>query len=195
MKRHFAIALAAAFPMFASAAPENFTIDPFHTYPSFAVEHWGLSLMRGQFNTTAGKFSFDRAAKTGSVELAIATGSITTGDGVKGARPQSRDDHLRSGDFFNVAEFPTMSFKSTKTNFGPELPASVEGNLTLLGVTKPLVLAVDNWKCGPHPVSKKEMCGANAHATFKRSDFGMKYGIPAVGDEITLWVELEAYKD
>jgi len=195
MKRHFAIALAAAFPMFASAAPENFTIDPFHTYPSFAVEHWGLSMMRGQFNTTAGKFSFDRAAKTGSVELAIATGSITTGDGVKGARPQSRDDHLRSGDFFNVAEFPTMSFKSTKTNFGPELPASVEGNLTLLGVTKPITLTFERFKCGQNAFSKKDRCGGNAVGKFKRSDFGMKYAIPAVGDEITLNIEFEGDKD
>jgi polyisoprenoid-binding protein YceI len=194
MKKRLALTLA-ALPLIAAAAPENFTLDPTHTYPSFTVEHWGLSMMHGRFDKSSGKFSFDRAAKTGSTEITIDTASITTGDNVKGNRPQSRDDHLRSGDFFNVKEFPTMVFKSTKVNFGADLPASVEGNLTLLGVTKPMTLTFDRFKCGQNPFNKKDRCGGNASAKFKRSDFGMKYALPAVGDEIALNIGFEGDKD
>ena len=195
MKNRLVIALVAALPICAAAAPENYTLDPYHTYPTFMVEHWGLSMMHGQFDRTTGKFSFDRAAKTGSVELSIATASLTTGDNVKGERPRARDEHLRSGDFFNVAEFPTMTFKSSKTVFGGELPTAVEGNLTLLGVTKPVTLTFERFKCGTNPFSKKDRCGGNAVGKIKRSDFGMKYAIPAVGDEITLNIEFEGDKD
>ena len=195
MKKLLAIALVAALPLLASAAPESYTLDPYHTYPGFAIEHWGLSQIHGQFDKSSGKFSFDRAAKTGSVELTIATASITTGDGVKGNRPTARDDHLRSGDFFNVAEFPTMTFKSTKTNFSGDLPSSVEGNLTLLGVTKPITLTFERFKCGQNAFTKQARCGGNAVGKFKRSDFGMKYALPAVGDEIALSIEFEGDKD
>jgi polyisoprenoid-binding protein YceI len=151
--------------------------------------------MRGRFDKTAGKFTIDRVAKTGALELTVQTASLTTGDGDKGNRPRARDEHLRSADFFNVAEFPTMTYKSTRVRFNGDNIAGIEGNLTLLGVTKPLNMTLDTWKCGPHPVSKKEMCGGNAQGVFKRSDFGMKYGIPNVGDEIKLWIEVEGYKD
>ena len=127
--------------------------------------------------------------------MTITTASLTTGDNVKGERPRARDEHLRSGDFFNVAEFPNMTFKSTRTTFGGDLPASVEGNLTLLGITKPLTLTFERFKCGTNPFNKKDRCGGNAVGKFKRSDFGMKYAIPAVGDEITLNIEFEGDKD
>lgn len=187
--------LAVALPLPAVAAPENYTIDPFHSYPNFEVSHLGMSNMRGQFTKTTGKFSIDRAAKTGTLEITVQTASITTGDGDKAGRPRSRDEHLRSPDFFNVAEFPTMTYKTTSVKFNGDNPGTIEGNLTLLGATKPLTLHVENWKCGPHPASKKEMCGGNAGGSFKRSDFGMKYGVPNVGDEIKLWIEIEGYKD
>lgn len=195
MKRRLALALAAALPIYAAAAPENYPLDPLHTYPSFAVEHWGLSMMHGRFDKTSGKFSFDRAAKTGSTELTIDSASVTTGDSVKGSRAQSRDDHLRSADFFNAKEFPTMNFKSTKVNFGGDLPSSVEGTLTLLGVSKPLTLTFERFKCGQNPFNKKDRCGGNATGKFKRSDFGMKYAIPGVGDEIALSIEFEGDKE
>jgi len=182
-------------PVLALAAPENYPLDPTHTYPSFHVEHWGLSQMHGRFDKTSGKFSFDRAAKTGSTELTIDTASLTTGDSVKGNRPQSRDDHLKSADFFNVKEFPTMTFKSTKVTFAGELPSAVEGNLTLLGVTKPVSLSFERFKCGQNPFTKKDRCGGNAVGKFKRSDFGMKYAVPAVGDEVTLNIEFEGDKE
>jgi polyisoprenoid-binding protein YceI len=142
-----------------------------------------------------GKFAIDKQAKQGSVELTIATASISTGDGVKGSRPQSRDDHLKSADFFNAAEFPQMTFKSTKVNFGGDLPSSVDGNLTLLGVTKPVTLTFERFKCGQHPFTKKDRCGGNAVGKIKRSDFGMKFGIPAMSDEIELNVSFEGDKD
>ena len=88
-----------------------------------------------------------------------------------------------------------MTYKASNVKFNGDNVASVEGNLTLLGVTKPLTLVMESWKCGPHPASKKEMCGGNVHGSFKRSDFGMKFGLPLVGDEIKLWVEVEGYKD
>jgi len=195
MKRQLTIALVVASPLFADAAPQSFTLDPTHTYANFAVEHWGLSMLHGRFDKNSGKFSFDRAAKTGSVEVTTATASISTGDNVKGDRPQSRDEHLRAADFFNVAEFPTMSFKSTKVSFAGDLPASVQGNLTLLGVTKPITLSFERFKCGTNPFSKKDRCGGNAVGKFRRSDFGMKAALPAVGDEIALNIEFEGDRD
>ncbi len=188
------LALASAFAVPASAA-DSYVVDPYHTYVHFEVEHLGMSKMRGRFDKVTGKFTLDPAAKNGSVDIVVQTASINTGDNDKGSRPRSRDEHLRSPDFFNVAEFPTMTFKSTKVMFKSDGPGSIEGNLTLLGVARPVTLTVENWKCGPNVMSKKEMCGVNASATIKRSDFGMKYGVPAVGDEQKLWIEMEGYKE
>ena len=194
-KIRIALLFAAALPLAAVAAHEHYTLDPLHTYPNFTVEHWGLSMMHGRFDKTAGKFTFDRAAKTGSAELTIETASVTTGDNVRGNRPRSRDEHLRQADFFNATEFPAITFKSTKVNFGAELPASVEGNLTLSGVTKPVTLTFERFKCGKNPFNQKDRCGGNAVTKIKRSDFGMKTAIPAVGDEIAMNIEFEGDKD
>ena len=187
--------LAIALPLTAVAAPENYTIDPTHTYPHWEVNHLGVSNWRGQFGKSAGKFMIDRAAKAGSVEITVQTASVVSGDNDKGSRPRSLDEHLRTPDFFNVAEYPTMIYKSTGVKFNGDNPGTIEGNLTLLGVTKPLVLHVENWKCQPNPFTKKEMCGGNASGSFKRSDFGMKFGLAGVGDEIKLWIQIEGYKD
>jgi len=197
MRHKLAVSLIAlALPLAATAAPEPYTLDPYHTYLHFEVDHLnGMSRMRGRFEKLAGKFTLDQAAKTGSLEVTVQTASVSTADNDKGSRPRSRDEHLRSPDFFNVAEFPTMSFKSTKITFKGDNPSVIEGNVTLLGVTKPVTLNVENWRCGPHPASKRQMCGANASGSIKRSDFGMKFGIPAVGDEQKLWIEMEGYKD
>jgi len=188
-------ALAFALPLAVSANPESYTLNPYHTYPYFEVEHWGVSTVRGMFKKSSGKFIIDRAAKTGSVELTVETASIDTGDGDKGSRPRSRDEHLRTADFFNVAEFPRMTFKSTGVKFAGDNPAEVAGQLTLLGVTKPLTLKVDRWVCRDNPVNKKPMCGGNASATLKRSDFGMKYQVPNVSDDLKIVLAFEAEKD
>ncbi|MBS0335550.1 MAG: polyisoprenoid-binding protein [Proteobacteria bacterium] len=195
MKKSLLCALALAVPVAATAAPENYTLDPYHTYPHFAVDHLGVSTMWGRFGKTTGKFMIDHAAKKASIELQVETASIDTGDNVRGSRPRARDEHLRTADFFNVQEFPHMTYKSTSVKFAGDNPAEIDGQLTLLGVTKPLVLKVERWICKDNPSSKKPMCGGNASGVFKRSDFGMKYAVPNVGDEIKLYIEVEGYKD
>lgn len=188
-------ALALALPLAAAAAPESYTIDPTHTFLYWEVDHLGVSAQRGRFERTTGKFTLDRAAKTGGVDLVVETNSLSSGDNQKGSRPRTLDEHLRNADFFNVPEFPRMTFKSTGVKFNGDNPAEISGQLTLLGVTKPLTLKVERWNCRENPMNKRPMCGGNASGSVKRSEFGMKYGIPAIGDEVRLWVALEGYKD
>jgi polyisoprenoid-binding protein YceI len=172
----------------ATPAADGYTLDPDHTFPRFEISHMGFSTHHGQFNKTAGKLVLDRAAKTGSVEITVDTASIATGDA-------ALEKHLRSEDFFNIAKFPAMTFRSRALKFGGDVPVSAEGELTLLGVTRPLTLSISRVKCGPHPVSKKEECGAEVSGTLKRSEFGMKAYVPLVGDEVTLHIQVEAFKD
>lgn len=179
--------LAFALPVSALAA-DSYTVDPAHTYPHFSISHLGFSTMQGRFDKTSGKVTLDRAAKTGSVDIAIEAASISTGFA-------KRDEHLRSPDFFNVAEFPTITYKSTAIKFKGDKPASVEGNLSMAGVTKPVTLNIDAFNCGTNPMNKKDECGAAASAQLKRSDFGIKYGLPNVGDDVKLVFEIEAIKD
>lgn len=189
--------LALAFPILAVAEVENYVIDPTHSVPYFDTDHLGFATMRGRFDRMTGKFSIDRTAKTGSAELEIPTAAVSTGDTDRGSRPRTRDEHLRTADFFNVAEFPTMTFKSTAVKFVGENPDVIEGNLTLLGVTKPVALKLERWKCGPdmRTQGKRYQCGGNATGSFKRSDFGMKYGLPvAIGDEVKLWMSFYGFK-
>jgi len=195
MKRELLIAtLTAVVPISASAAPETYVIDPIHSFAYFAIDHLGVSTVRGRFDKSSGKFTLDRAAKNGSLEVVIDTASIDTGDRERGARPRTRDEHLRSADFFNVAEFPQMTYKSTAVKFNGAAPAEIDGQLTLLGVSKPVTLKIERWVCKDHPMRKKPMCGGDATATIKRTDFGMKYGVPAIGDAVTLSINFEAYK-
>jgi polyisoprenoid-binding protein YceI len=182
-----AILVSVALPLSAFAA-DSYTIDPLHTFPRFRINHLGFSTMQGRFDKTSGKVTLDRAAKTGSVELAIETASVSTGF-VK------RDDHLKSPDFFNAAEFPTITYKSTAIHFKGDTPSSVDGNLTISGVTKPVTFTIDAFNCGANPMNKKEECGADASADIKRSDFGVKYGVPNIGDDVKLILEIEAIKD
>ncbi len=188
-------ALALAVPIAVTAAPETYTIDPIHSFPHFAVDHLGVTTIWGRFDRMAGKFTIDRAAKKGGLDLAIDTASVSTGDADRGARPRSRDDHLRSADFFNVAEFPRMTYKAAEVTFNGDSPAEVAGQLTLLGVTRPVTLKIGRWVCKDNPYSKKPMCGGEASGTLKRTDFGMKYGVPAVGDEIRVVIGFESYRE
>lgn len=187
--------LACAVPLSVLAAPQTYNIDPVHSFPNFTINHLGMANMHGRFDKMAGKITLDQVAKTGTLEVKIAAASVTTGDGKRADGARSRDDHLRSGDFFNNAEFPDIIYKSTKFNFKGDALESVEGNLTLLGVTKPVKLTVTSFKCAPHPFSKKPMCGADAEASIKRTDFGMKFGVPAIGDEVKLTLGVEAYPE
>lgn len=196
MKRLAIILAVSALPFTASAQVENYMIDPYHTFPYFELEHLGTAMIRGRFDKTAGKFTLDRGARTAALEVVIQADSVTTGDNERGGRPRTRDEHLKNADFFNVAEFPTLTYRSTSVKFAGDNPETIEGNLTLLGVTKPVALKVERWKCQPDPrvQGKRFMCGGNATGSFKRSDYGMKFGIPNIGDEVRLWVMIEALR-
>jgi polyisoprenoid-binding protein YceI len=182
-----ALVISVALPMSAFAA-DSYTIDPNHTFPHFSINHLGFSTLQGRFDQTSGTVTLDRAAKTGSVNISIATDSVSTGY-VK------RDEHLKSPDFFNAAEFPAITYKSTAMHFKGDKPVSVDGNLTIMGVTKPVTLTIDAFNCGSNPMNKKDECGAGASAQIKRSDFGVKYGLPVIGDDVKLVFEIEAIKN
>ena len=197
MKRHAIGLLACALPLAAAAQVENYNIDPFHTVPYWETDHLGFVNMRGRFDRATGKFSLDRAAKKGSFEIEVKTDTVSTGDTDRAGRPRTRDEHLKNPDFFNSAEFPTMAFKGDKLVFKGEDLDSVEGNLTLLGVTKPVTLKMIRWKCGPDMRTKgaRFQCGGNATGSFKRSDFGMKFGLPvAIGDQVDLWISFYGFR-
>jgi polyisoprenoid-binding protein YceI len=188
MKRALAAAVFAAFALPAAAAPETYTIDSRHTFPSFEVMHFGMSVQRGSFNKTSGKINVDREAKTGSVDVTIDAASVSTNEPKLG-------DHLRNQDFFNATAHPSITFRGTKFNFDGDKVKSVDGELTMLGVTKPVTLTAQHFNCGNHPMNKKSMCGAEFTTTIKRSDWGMKYAVPAVADDVLLRINVEAYKD
>jgi len=166
---------------------DSYTLDPTHTYPNFSISHLGFSTMHGRFDRTTGKLEMDRKKGIGYVEIVIDVASINTG-------MKKRDDHLRSPDFFNAIEFPEITFKSTKVMFEGK-GATVTGDLTIMGVTKSVSLDVKSINCGVHPFNKKDVCGFDATAKIKRSDFGLKYGLPAIGDEVNLIFEIEAIKN
>ena len=190
MTRHLAFAtVALVIATSAAAAEETYKIDPVHSQPNFEVRHMGYSIQRGSFGKATGTITLDRAGKKGSVDITIDATSIKTID-------PRLDKHVQSEDFFNVAKYPTITFKSNKLIFDGDRVVAVEGELTMIGVTKPVTLTVDNETCGEHPINKKPMCGAQASATVKRSDWGMKYGLPrAVGDDVHLVIPVEAYKE
>jgi polyisoprenoid-binding protein YceI len=196
MKRTAIALVAATLPLAAAAQVESYNIDPYHTVPYFETDHLGFATMRGRFDKPTGKFAIDRAAKTATLEIVIETKTLSTGDPDRDARPRTRDEHLRTPDFFNVAEFPTMTYKSTGVKFQGDDLDVVEGNLTLLGVTKPVQLKIVRWKCGPDPRTqgKRYQCGGNATGMFKRSDFGMKFGIGPIGDDVTLWMSFYGFR-
>ena len=181
-------ALIASALSLSAIAADSYTIDPQHTFPSFEINHLGFSTMHGSFYTTSGKIALDPTGNAGSMEVSIDTSSVTTGYG-------KRDEHLKSEDFFNVAKFPTMTFKSNKLKYSGGKLVGADGELTLLGVTKPVSLTVTSFNCGTNPLMKKPECGGNATATIKRSDFGMNTYVPAISDEVRIAIEVEAFKD
>jgi polyisoprenoid-binding protein YceI len=187
------LTLLAPLPVF--AAPATYNIDPLHSFPNFTVNHLGMTTIHGRFDRMTGKVVFDPAAKTGSLEVKVQTATVNTGDSRRTDGARSRDEHLKAADFFNSAEYPEMIFKSTKLNFAGEKVESVEGNLTLLGVTRPVKLNVTSFNCAPHPFNKKPMCGAYVEGTIKRTDFGMKFGVPAISDDVKLGIGVEAYPE
>jgi polyisoprenoid-binding protein YceI len=171
----------------AGANAATYDIDPSHTYPNFTIDHLGFSTTFGRFGKTTGTIELDLKAKTGSVNVVIDAASVDTGF-------KKRDDHLRSPDFFNVVEYPEITFKSTAVKFTSDRTARVTGDLTIMGTTKSVVLMVDSIHCGKHPFNKKDICGFDATTQIKRSDFGVNYALPAVGDDVAIMLQAEGIK-
>lgn len=164
-----AVALTASVS-FSAVAADTYMLDPTHTYPSFAADHLGgLSVWRGKFAKSSGTVMLDRAAKTGTVDVTVDPASVQTGD-------TKLDEHLQSDAFFDVAKYPAVTYKGTDIKFDGDKPVEVIGSLTMHGVTKPLNLTIESFKCMQHPVLKREVCGVEASAEFNRADYGMDFG-------------------
>jgi polyisoprenoid-binding protein YceI len=170
------------------ASAQMYNIDPSHTYPSFEADHMGLSVWRGKFTKSSGKIVLDRQAKTGgSVEISIDASTVDFGH-------TKMNEKARGDEIFNVAKFPTITYKSTALKYEGDKLVAVEGEMTMLGITKPLSLTLTHFKCLIHPLHKREVCGADAHGRFDRSDFGMNIGLPRFSPEIKLAIQVEGVK-
>jgi len=168
-------------------AQEVYVFDAKHTTPAFEVTHLGFSQQRGLFGNTTGKVSIDRTAKKGTIDVSIATASLVMS--------QALQNLVKSDEFLNVEKFPTMTYKSADVQFDGDNPVGANGEFTLLGVTRPVALKIMTFKCGPHPFNKKPMCGGEATATFKRSDFGMKTALGAASDDVKITIAFEGLKE
>lgn len=184
-KLSMATALFAALAGSAIAAPVTYGVDGSHTFPRFSYSHFGYSTQLSSFKNTSGKVVFDAEAKTGSVDITIDMKSVNTGF-------EDFNGHIQGEDFLDTAKFPTATFKSTKVVFEGDKPKSIEGQLTIKGVTKPVTLTVTSFQAMPHPMMKKPALGANAFTTIKRSEFNAGKYAPYVGDEVRIDIAIEA---
>lgn len=188
LPRLSALALAAVFASAAAPAlADTYAIEGTHTFPRFSYSHFGYSTQLSRFDKTTGTIEFDAAKKTGSVSITIDTRSVNTGY-------DTFNGHIQGEDFLDTARFPTATFRSTKVVFDGDKPKSIEGVLTLKGVSKPVTLTVTSFQAMPHPMLKKDAIGANAFVVVKRSDFAMPKYTPYVGDEVRIDIAVEAVK-
>ena len=172
----------------AKAAVETYELDKPHTQILFFVEHMNVSLSSGEFLDYEGTLNIDSEnPENSTVDVTIQTASIDMGD-------EKWDAHMKNEDFFHVEEYPTMTFKSTDVNVTGEETAEMTGDLTILGVTKPVTLAVEFRNKGTHAYSGRELIGFSATGNIKRSEWGMDYGIPNVGDDVEIRIEVEGIK-
>jgi polyisoprenoid-binding protein YceI len=182
MKRIVLAPLAAFVCAAAFAAPVTYVLDPKHTYPSFEADHMGgLSVWRGKFTSTTGKVAYDKDAKSGTIDVTVDVSSIDFGN-------QKLDEHAKSPEIFDAAKYPTATYSGKFTQFNASGPTEAQGTFTLHGVSKPLTLKIDSFKCMQSPMTHKEVCGADASATFDRSDYGVDFG-KTYG--FKMWVKLE----
>ena len=187
MKQAIILAITASVGISAFAAPETYVVDPLHTFPSFSYVHHGFSTQQSKFEKTSGKIIIDRAAKTGSLDIIIDAKSVNTGS-------ELFNEHIKAENLFNVESFPTITFRSNNFRFDDDKVSSIVGELTVKGVTKMVTLVVTSFNCGPHALTKKSVCGANANAKIKRSEFNLSRSVPNVSDEVTLNIVVEAMK-
>ncbi|GAB3383321.1 YceI family protein [Lysobacter fragariae] len=182
-----AISLAAMAPAGTAAAKAvTYEIDPSHTYPSFEADHMGMSLWRGKMNTSSGSVTLDREAGTGKVDITVDLDSIDFGQ-------DALDEWARGKDFFDTAKNPKATYKGELGGFVDGRPTKVNGELTLHGVTRPMELKINSFNCKPHPMYKRDWCGADALATFNREEFGLTAGKDWGFDmNVTLRIQVEA---
>ena len=171
-----------------SAQAASYAIDPTHTYATFEINHFGTTTNRGRFDKKEGTVEFDRAAKTGKVEIVVDTTSINSG-----FVPFNK--HLQSPELFNAEKFPTMKFVADKFVFNGDKVSEVVGSLTLLGKTNPLTLKATNFNCYDNPMVKREVCGGDFEGTLDRTQYGMNYGLDwGFPKNVHLVVQVEAVK-
>ncbi|MCE1244023.1 YceI family protein [Oryzomicrobium sp.] len=188
MKRSLiALALGATLSASAFAAPETYVLDTSHTFSRFSYSHFGYSTQLSRFDKTSGTVVFDKQARTGAVDVTIDMKSVSTGMPLF-------NEHIQGPDFLDTAKYPTATFKSTAVKFDGDKPVSVDGNLTIKGVTKPVTLTITSFQAMPHPMLKKDAIGANATTVVKRSEFNAGKYAPHVGDDVTISIALEAIK-
>lgn len=169
-------------------AAESYVLDPEHTFPSFEIRHQNVSIMRGKFNRSRGQVVLDAQNPGASlIEVIVDAGSGDTGH-------DELNRKLLGSNFFNTARFPEIRFVARDVTFKDGVPVSAQGELTLLGVARPVVLEIREFACGRHFPSFRPFCGADVHTTIRRSDFGMNYGIPLIGDEVKLAIEVEGFR-
>ena len=186
-------AAAAAAVLFAAttaqAAPVTYNVDPMHTYPSFEADHMGISTWRGKFDRTSGSITLDRAAGTGSLTMVVDMKSADFG-------LEAMNKSAKSKELFDVAKYPKATFKGTLEGFTNGVPARAVGTLELHGKTNPVTLDIRKFKCMPHPMFKREVCGADVYTTLDREQFGMDAG-KAYGFSmaVDLRIQVEALAD
>jgi len=182
-------ALLSVTPLAATAENAHYTIDPMHTYPSFEADHMGISVWRGKLDKSSGGVNLDKAAGTGDVEVTMDLSSIDFG-------LDALNTWAKGKDFFDATQYPTATYKGKLEGFVDGAPTRVVGTLTLHGVTRPVDLKIDLFKCIPHPIFKRELCGANATGSFDRSEFGLTagkdYGFKM---DVPLRIQVEALRD
>jgi polyisoprenoid-binding protein YceI len=170
MNRIVLASIAALLGASAFAAPVTYNLDPNHTFPSFEADHFGgLSVWRGKFDATSGKVVYDKDAKSGTIDVTVDMNSIDFG-------MPKLNEHAKSDQIFDAAKYPTATYSGKFTKFNGATPTEAAGTLTMHGVTKPVTLTINSFKCMQNPMSHKEVCGADASATFSRADFGVSYG-------------------
>jgi polyisoprenoid-binding protein YceI len=172
-----------------AAEEASYTLDPEHTYPSFEADHAGLSKWRGKMDKTTGKLSFDKATGQGSIDVVIDMSSIDFGH----AR---LNEWAKGRDFFDVEKYPQATYRGKFTGLTVQRPALVQGELTLHGITRPVQLTIKSFKCILHPFLKRDLCGADATATFNRDEFGLNAGKDhGFQMDVTLYIQVEAIAD
>ncbi|HEX7913304.1 MAG TPA: YceI family protein [Paraburkholderia sp.] len=191
MKKNILLAAGAmtAALSFNAMAADTYQLDPTHTSPSFETDHMGgVSTWRGKFTKASGTVVLDRAAKTGTFDVTIDMKSADIGN-------DKLDSELTSDKFFDAAKYPTATYKGTQIRFDGDKPVEVIGTLTMRGITKPVNLKIDSFKCIMHPMLKREVCGTESTATFNRDDFGVDFGKSyGFNMQTTLHIQAEGIK-